>query len=82
MGLRTGESHAAHKCHEVYYENMRREANDLVIIENVTEYCLKTVQDHLGPRYDCFSVCLDPRVFGFRTARSSDSVLLVPGDTS
>ena len=70
MGLITGELHPAHECHEVYYKNMKRSQPDVLIIENVVEYKLETAQSRLGRRYSCFDVCIDPRLFGFPTARA------------
>ena len=70
MGLLTGELHPAHECHEVYYKNMKRSQPDVLIIENVVEYKLETAQSRLGRRYSCFDVCIDPRLFGFPTARA------------
>ena len=75
MGLRTGESHPAHQSHDAYYSNMRRDSNDILLIENVTEYSSQTVAENLGEAYSCFDVKLDPRNFGMRTARARRYVI-------
>ena len=55
MGLRTAQDHKAFACHETFYENEVRKGTNLLVIENVTEYKLETVQSRLG-RTTCASM--------------------------
>ena len=70
MGLRTAEEHKAYACHETYYKNEVRKGTDMLVIENVPEYTVETVHSRLKHKYECYDVCLDPRLFGYRTARA------------
>ncbi|CAE7735259.1 unnamed protein product [Symbiodinium sp. CCMP2592] len=70
MGLRTAQEHEAYACHETFYRNEVRKGTDIILIENVCEYQLETVQSRLGKKYRCIDACIDPRTFGYRTARA------------
>eukprot|EP00439_Symbiodinium_sp_Y106_P029059 s6649_g3.t1 len=70
MGLRTAQEHKAYACHETFYRNEVRKGTDIILVENVCEYKLETVQSRLGKKYRCIDACIDPRAFGYRTARA------------
>jgi len=74
MGLSLGEEDERFGCHEKYYEQAE-ESGDIHVIENVPEYPVKSMVDRFlnhgdenGP-WKCEYAQVDPRLFGFSTAR-------------
>lgn len=70
MGNREKEKGVHHRTHEAYFQSQREGSNAIAIVENVTEYCEELVRRELGDKWKVSSIKLDPRCFGFPSARA------------
>lgn len=68
MGKQLKEKDAKFKAHEAFWEQASRNA-DLLCIENVTEYDLGAYVCRYLPGWECYVAKVDPRLWGFSTAR-------------
>lgn len=69
MGLQRGQSDEKYMAHKAFYEGCEGEV-DLLILENVCEYNMEAiVRQELPTGWACKAFRIDPRLFGFGTAR-------------
>lgn len=71
MGKREKEKGKSQVCHQAFYDNMKNSQNSVVVVENVCEYDgERIVQQALGNIWKLEVVRIDPRIFGFASARA------------
>ena len=69
MGSRLQEDDPRFATHKAYYTEYGG-TSDLMLIENVTEYPVSLVKQHLGADWEVFSICVDPRNVGLGVSRA------------
>ena len=69
MGKRRGVEDTAFATHESFYKTMSHLC-DVLLIENVPEYPVSIIEDHLGTEWGIKHAILDPRAFGVPASRA------------
>lgn len=76
MGKRRGAQDPIYLTHKRFYSDVASD-QDLILVENVTEYSEKHVQDELGSAFALTSVKIDPRIFGMGVARARIYIIAI-----
>ena len=69
MGTGEGVTSVKYIVHQKYYETAPTQA-DVLVLENVPEYHMEeVVKQELGSGWGCYTMTIDPRIFGLGTSR-------------
>lgn len=68
MGKRQGSHDPGFVCHEKCYQQAPY-LGDVLVVENVPQYCPDLVQNRLGPNWTVQHVVIDPRILGLPASR-------------